>query len=76
MTQQAKQPKLQDLKNEAFALAHKMGLKLTQTAHFKKHCGQGLDLRTKAGWAKLIERLQSLSGGVVVSLLTQQPIAA
>lgn len=74
MTQQ--QPKLQQLKDQAFALARNLGLKLTTTKHFKKHCGQGLDLRTKAGWATLIERLQSLVGGVVVSLFSRQAVAA
>lgn len=74
MTQQ--QPKLQQLKDQAFEIAKALGLKLTTTKHFKRHCGQGLDLRSKAGWAKLIERLQSLVGGVVVSLFSRQEVAA
>ena len=70
------QVKLQQLKDKALTLASQLGLKLTTTKHFKKHSGQGLDLRSKIGWVKLIERLQLLAGGVVVSLLSRQPIAA
>lgn len=68
--------KLQIIKNQAFQLAQSLGLKLTQTHHFKKHVGQGLDLRTKQGWLLICDRLKSLASGVVVRLLQQQPIAA
>lgn len=76
MTQQAKQPKLQDLKNQAFAIAKSLGLRCLTTQHFKKRVGIGLDLRCKYCWMQLIERLKELAGGVVVSLLQRQPIAA
>ena len=66
------QPKLQDLKRRALALAKSLGLQYTQTHHFKKHVGQGLDLRRKACWMQLIERLNSLRGGVVVPFLQAQ----
>jgi len=68
--------KLQDIKNQAFQLAQFLGLKLTQTHHFKKHVGQGLDLRSKQGWLLVCDRLKSLASSVVVQLLKQQPIAA
>ncbi|MUG98913.1 hypothetical protein F7734_44120 [Scytonema sp. UIC 10036] len=74
MTQQAQ--KLQDIKNMAYAIARSLGLKLTQTRHFKRHCGQGLDLRTKRGWLMLCVRLRSLANGVVVSLFLQSQAAA
>ena len=70
------QPKLQDLKRRALALAKSLGLQYTQTHHLKKHIGQGLDLRRKDAWVQLIERLNSLRGGVVIPFLQQQPIAA
>jgi hypothetical protein len=69
--------KMQDLKNQAFQLAQKLGLHCTQTAHFKKRClTVGLDLRFKNCWAILIQRLKELAFGVVVPFLQQQPIAA
>jgi hypothetical protein len=71
MTQQATQ-KLQDIKNQAYAIARSLGLKLTQTRHFKRHCGAGLDLRTKAGWLMLCDRLKELVSGVVVPFLKSQ----
>lgn len=69
------QPKLQDLKRQALALAQALGLKCTQTASLKKHVGQGLDLRRKDAWVRLIERLNSLRGGVVVPFLLQSQAA-
>ena len=68
--------KLQDIKNQAFQLAQSLGLKLTQTHHFKRHVGKGLDLRSKKGWLLVCDRLKSLASGVVVRILQQQPIAA
>lgn len=68
--------KLRDIKTQAFQLAQSLGLKLTQTHHFKKHVGQGLDLRSKKGWLLVCDRLRQLASGVVVHLLKQQPIAA
>jgi hypothetical protein len=68
--------KLQDIKSQAFQLAKSLGLTFTQTHHFKKHVGQGLDLRSKKGWLLVCDRLKSLASGVVVRLLQQQPIAA
>ncbi len=70
------QPKMQDLKRQAVALANSLGLRCTQTRHFKKHVGEGLDLRFKRCWVQLIERLNNLRGGVVIPFLQQQPIAA
>lgn len=65
---QKQQPKLQDIKNTAIAIAIALGLRCVQTPHFKKHVGKGLDLRTKKGWLVLIERLKELAAsGVVVS---------
>lgn len=68
--------KLQDIKNQAFQLAKSLGLKLTQTHHFKKHVGKGLDLRSKQGWLIVCDRLRKLASSVVVHLFQQQPIAA
>ncbi len=68
--------KLQDIKTQAFQIAQSLGLKLTQTHHFKKHVGKGLDLRSKKGWLAVCDRLKTLASGVIVPLLKQQPIAA
>lgn len=69
--------KMQDLKNQAIALAKSLGLRCTQTSHFKKRgLTVGLDLRFKHCWVILIQRLKSLASGVVVPFLLQQPIAA
>ncbi|MBO3463021.1 hypothetical protein G7B40_041060 [Aetokthonos hydrillicola Thurmond2011] len=76
MKAQATTTKLKDIKNRAIALAKSLGLTLTQTKHFKKHVGQGLDLRTKRGWLILCDRLNQLAGGVVVRLLKQSALAA
>lgn len=75
MTQQATQ-KLQDIKNMVYAIARQLGLRCSQTHHFKRHCGQGLDLRTKAGWLMLCDRLRNLASGVVVPFLQQSKFAA
>jgi len=77
MIQQAKQPKLQNLKNQVYVLANSLGLRCSQTQHFKKRgLTKKLDLRTKIGWQQLADRLNQLAYGVVVPLLRQQPIAA
>jgi len=39
------QPKMQDLKNQAIALAKSLGLHYTQTRHLKRHIAEDLDLR-------------------------------
>lgn len=67
------QPKLQTLKDTAFRLAKELGLHCSQTKHFKRRFA-GLDLRTKASWSHLIERLKELADGV--PFLRQQSIAA
>lgn len=69
------QPKLQQLKEQAYTLAKSLGLHCTQTKHLKKRFGIGLDFRTKSGWLQLLLRLNELAGGVVISYLLQQPIA-
>ena len=70
------QRKMQDLKNQAIALAKSLGLHHTQTRHLKKHIAEDLDLRRKDAWVQLIQRLESLRNSVVVAHLLQQPIAA
>lgn len=69
------QLKLQQLKNAAFRLAKELGLHCSQTRHFKKRF-VGLDLRTKASWLCLIERLKELASGVVVALLLKQQLTS
>lgn len=56
-----KEQTLRQLKDEAFVLAQKLGLKCVSTKHFKKHVGKNLDLRTKDGWSLLFGRLLSLA---------------
>lgn len=74
---QPNQPKLQDLKNQAYALARSLGLRCTQAQHFKRRgLTTGLDLRTKSGWQYLIQRLNQMAHGVVVPLLKSQSLAA
>ncbi len=70
------QRKMQDLKNQAIALAKSLGLHCTQTRHLKRHVAEDLDLRRKDAWVQLIERLEGLRSSVVVLHLQQQPIAA
>ncbi len=70
------QPKMQDLKRQAIALANSLGLRCTQTRHLKRHIAEDLDLRRKDAWVQLIQRLEDLRGSVVVLHLQQQPIAA
>lgn len=71
------QAKIQDLKNQAYAIARSLGLKCCQTAHFKKRgLTVGLDLRRKTSWMQLINRLKELASGTVIPFLRQQPIAA
>lgn len=71
-----KQPRMQDLKNQAIALAKSLGLHYTQTRHLKRHIAEDLDLRRKDSWVQLIQRLEGLRSSVVVRHFQQQPIAA